>query len=68
MLGLKALLRRVAGKPIPGDNGDKFMSKSYIASEAGPTALSGKGETEMEKTREKLMAEDGRVECPFSNW
>lgn len=66
--GFTALMRRAAGKPVPGDEGEKFMPKGYVISEVGPEGLRGRGKNEMAETRTKLVNDEGRYGCPFSSW
>ena len=65
--GLKALLLRATGGAIPGNDGDKYLPQGYIIAEVGPDALRGKGESEMQVTREKLMRLK-KIGCPFCDW
>ncbi|KAI1339097.1 hypothetical protein F5Y15DRAFT_407405 [Xylariaceae sp. FL0016] len=61
--GFRALLTRLYGGVLPGDEGAKYYPEGYLISELGPSALAGKGVKEMDLTRMKL----GKVRgCPMS--
>jgi hypothetical protein len=64
---MKALLLRLTGGALPGDDGDKYVPQGYIIAEIGPEAFRGKGEAEMQATRERL-SNDKKGGCPFSGW
>lgn len=55
--GLKALLLRLVGGVVPGD--EKYFPGGYRISELGPDALLGKGDEEMDRTRSNLRAKRG---------
>ena len=65
--GLKALFLRLVGGVLPGDNGTTYLPHGYIIPEIGPDALRGKGNHEMEQSRQRLSRND-RVGCPFAKW
>ncbi|CAN9466821.1 unnamed protein product [Alternaria alternata] len=60
--GPKALLLRLIGGAVPGD--EKYHPDGYRIHELGPSELVGKGDTEMGKTRGELRAR--RMGCVFS--
>ncbi|PSK51972.1 hypothetical protein B9Z65_3239 [Elsinoe australis] len=65
--GIKALLLRLAGGKLPGDDGDNYRPEGYKIPEIGPETLKGKGSVEMEGERARLSA-NPRLGCPFSRW
>ncbi|CAA9957301.1 hypothetical protein PTMSG1_00909 [Pyrenophora teres f. maculata] len=60
--GPKALLLRLIGGAVPGEN--KYFPHGYRIHELGPSKLVGRGDNEMEKTREEIRAK--RRGCAFS--
>jgi hypothetical protein len=50
----------MAGKPIPGDEPEKYMAKGFKAEEVGPAFLKGKGVEEMGRDVDKI----GRIMRP----
>jgi hypothetical protein len=60
--GPKALLLRLIGGAIPGDQ--KYLPAGYRIHELGPSELVGKGDAEMRKTSEDLRTR--RMGCVFS--
>lgn len=65
--GIKALLLRLAGGKVPGDDGTRYQPEGYVIPEIGPEVLKGKGSAEMEAERARLSA-NPRLGCPFSRW
>ena len=63
--GPTAWQKWLAGVPLPGDEGDKYMPQGYKIEESGPKSLFGKGAAEMKATKEKLDRERTGG-CPFS--
>lgn len=59
--GLNALLLRLVGGIIPGD--ERYCPEGYRIHELGPVELVGKGDAEMQNTRDELSAKRG---CVFS--
>ncbi|CAI7631841.1 unnamed protein product [Penicillium bialowiezense] len=52
------------GRPVPGDEGDKYHPKGYDISNLGPKAFEGKGGKKLEETLEELKGyRTGK--CPF---
>jgi len=62
--GPGALLARLRGGVLPGDDGDKYYPEGYVISELGPEKFIGKGQKEMEEDIDK-MERLGRSGCPF---
>ena len=60
--GPGALASRLRGVPVPGDEG--FYPEGFKTSDAGPSAFSGKGRLEAERTMERL-AKERTGGCPF---
>jgi hypothetical protein len=52
------------GGTLPGDGGQTYFPEGFLASEVGPSALSGKGREEMDEMRKRLK-EARRGGCPF---
>jgi hypothetical protein len=63
--GPRALVTRLLGHRLPGDDGNKYVPEGYLFEEIGPTALRGKGLKEMELTDAKLK-DARRSGCPFT--
>ena len=63
-----AWMKWFSGKPLPGDEGDKYYPGGYDIAEIGPVALQGKGEAEMETSRRGIGELNARVGCPFKAW
>ncbi|MCJ1325138.1 hypothetical protein MMC10_001800 [Thelotrema lepadinum] len=63
--GPKALLTRLLGGVVPGDEGEKYVPQGYRLTELGPDAFKGKGTKEMDVTKTKLV-ENSRLGCPFA--
>ncbi|KAI1261618.1 hypothetical protein F5Y18DRAFT_419416 [Xylariaceae sp. FL1019] len=60
--GPNALLTRLYGGVLPGDQGTTYHPEGYLISELGPSALVGKGLQEMNMTRTELGKRRG---CPI---
>jgi hypothetical protein len=54
-----------SGGVVPGDEGGKYHPEGYHIDKVGPKGLEGKGNEEMEKTRDILHAR--RLACPFGS-
>lgn len=65
--GLTAWLLRLVGGAVPGDGGAKYFPQGYIIAELGPDELRGKGEDDMQATRERLASNE-MIGCPFARW
>lgn len=63
--GPGALVSRLFGYKIPGDDGDKYHPQGYTFSEVGPHALKSKGKQEMDRTRARLAGAN-HGGCPFA--
>lgn len=52
------------GRPVPGDEGDKYYPHGYRIADVGPRYFEGKGTKALEETMEELK---GRRtgKCPF---
>ena len=64
-----ALLKRLIGAPVPGDDGSRFQPEGYSIHEVGPDKLKGQGKEEMEemvkdleRRRMEVLAKGGG--CP----
>ncbi|EZF27204.1 hypothetical protein H112_00793 [Trichophyton rubrum D6] len=62
--GPEALYTRLLGKPVPGDDGDKYFPNGFVTSSVGPQRFLGKGEEYHGQMKKKLQAERTR-QCPF---
>ncbi|KAJ5180941.1 hypothetical protein N7492_004151 [Penicillium capsulatum] len=63
--GPLALLKRILGQPLPGDDGDRYYPQGYYTPDLGPKYFEGKGRKELGATKEILRQQrDGR--CPFA--
>ena len=63
--GPRALVTRLLGRRLPGDDGNKYAPEGYIFEDVGPDTLKGKGLGEMKET-ETSLAEARRGGCPFN--
>jgi hypothetical protein len=52
------------GRPVPGDEGDKYYPSGYNISDVGPKYFEGKGRKELEETMEQFK-EVRTGKCPF---
>lgn len=52
------------GKPLPGDDGDKYYPQGYSIPDVGPRYFEGKGRTSMNATVEELNTLKAS-RCPF---
>lgn len=59
-----ALLFRLLGLPVPGDEGDKYFPKGYHIDNVGPRRFENKGQEYMEKQMKDLKARR-QGGCPF---
>jgi hypothetical protein len=62
--GPMAWLTRAMGRPVPGDEGDKYYPSGYNISDVGPKYFEGKGRKELEETMEQFK-EVRTGKCPF---
>jgi hypothetical protein len=51
---LQSWIDWLAGRPIPGDEGDKYFPQGYKSSVIGPAFLAGKGLEQAEKDEEQI--------------
>ncbi|KAI5206207.1 hypothetical protein AUEXF2481DRAFT_35405 [Aureobasidium subglaciale EXF-2481] len=51
---LQSWIDWLAGRPIPGDEGDKFFPQGYKSAVMGPAFLAGKGLAQAEKDEEQI--------------
>jgi hypothetical protein len=63
--GPRALVTRLFGRRLPGDDGNKYAPEGYAFDDVGPDALRGKGVEEMRVTEARLSAAR-RGGCPFA--
>ncbi|KAK2760709.1 hypothetical protein FQN54_001944 [Arachnomyces sp. PD_36] len=63
--GPGALLTWLMGRPVPGDEGEKYYPGGYVIEDVGPKRFEGKGREELGRTRERLEGER-RGQCPFA--
>lgn len=67
--GPMAWLSWLQGKPLAGDEGQKYEPDGCDVAELGPVALKGKGQEEMQASREKISRLNARAAgCPFAAW
>lgn len=62
--GPRALITRVLGRRLPGDDNNKYAPKGYLLEEIGPDVLKGQGLQEMRAT-EATLTGARRGACPF---
>lgn len=62
--GPRAWITWVLRRKLPGDDGNKYMPEGYTFDEVGPITLRGKGISDMDNTRARLL-EQRRSGCPF---
>ncbi|KAJ5127176.1 hypothetical protein N7448_007955 [Penicillium atrosanguineum] len=62
--GPMAWLTWALGRPVPGDEGDKFYPSGYTIPDVGPKHFEGKGKKELEEMMEQLK-EFRTGKCPF---
>lgn len=63
--GPRALVTRILGRRLPGDDRNKYAPEGYLFEEVGPDVLSGKGIQEMRST-EAALNDARRGGCPFT--
>jgi hypothetical protein len=63
--GPRALITRILGRRLPGDDGNKYAPEGYLFEEIGPDILKGKGLPEMSVT-EATLINARRGGCPFA--
>lgn len=63
--GLSALLTRLRGGELPGDDG-RLLPEGFVVGDLGPTGLMGKGQEECQKEVRRVedVVERARG-CPF---
>ena len=61
---VQACIYRVLGKPLPGDEGDRYCPQGYLIGEVGPNHQVGKGSDDMKRIAEDLK-KGNRGGCPF---
>jgi hypothetical protein len=59
-----AIVTRLMGLPLPGDQGEKYYPTGYDLANVGPKSMEGLGKQYMEKQVEGMKAER-RGQCPF---
>ncbi|KAK4970890.1 hypothetical protein LTR42_007867 [Elasticomyces elasticus] len=64
---LNSWLIRMVGGSVPGDQGAKYCPQGYSITELGSDDMRGKGEHDMQATRDRL-SRNGRIDCPFDRW
>ncbi|CAG8062616.1 unnamed protein product [Penicillium salamii] len=52
------------GRPIPGDEGDKYCPRGYFTPDLGPKYFEGKGHKELKDFKESLR-QQRQGQCPF---
>ena len=62
--GPRAWISRLAGRKLPGDDGNFYLPEGWIFPELGPSALKNKGIKEMDQERARMLKHD-RGGCPF---
>ncbi|EGD98232.1 hypothetical protein TESG_05613 [Trichophyton tonsurans CBS 112818] len=62
--GPEALYTRLLGKPVPGDDGDKYFPNGFVTPSVGPQRFLGRGEEYHGQMKKKLLAER-TGQCPF---
>ncbi|CAG8172083.1 unnamed protein product [Penicillium olsonii] len=62
--GPTAWLKWALGRPLPGDEGDKYYPRGYFAPDLGPKYFEGKGRKELEVLKETLR-QQRKGQCPF---
>ncbi len=62
--GPRALVSRLLGRRLPGDDGNKYAPEGYTFEEIGPVLVKGKGIREMEDIESRLKSAR-RGGCPF---
>ena len=65
--GPRAMITRIFGRVLPGDEGAKYEPRGYRLHEMGSDAFKNRGTLEMEETRRKLR-DDPRGGRPFAAW
>jgi hypothetical protein len=62
--GPTAWLTWALGRPVPGDEGDKYYPAGYSIPDLGPKNFEGKGKKQLEETLEEMKGyRTGK--CPF---
>ncbi|KAJ5561442.1 hypothetical protein N7535_004091 [Penicillium sp. DV-2018c] len=62
--GPTAWLTWALGRPVPGDEGDKYYPNGYTIADVGPKYFEGKGKKQLEETLEELK-QYRTGKCPF---
>ena len=63
--GPKSWITRLAGRKLPGDDGNKYSPEGWTYAEIGPSVLRGKGVKYMHKDHTRLSSKK-RGGCPFA--
>ncbi|KAK2750318.1 hypothetical protein FQN57_003798 [Myotisia sp. PD_48] len=63
--GPMAWYSRALGRPLPGDDGDKYFPNGFDTADVGPKIFVGKGREHFESTKKKFAAERKGM-CPFA--
>lgn len=62
--GPEAWLTWALGRPVPGDEGDKYYPSGYHIPDVGPKYFEGKGRKQLDETMEEMKGfRTGK--CPF---
>ena len=61
---MQAWLYRMLGKPVPGDDNDKYSPKGYHIGDVGPNHMVGKGMDSTSEIKANLKKRN-RGGCPF---
>lgn len=62
--GPLAWLTRILGRPVPGDEGDKYYPNGYVIEDVGPKYFEGKGRKAIDEAMEELK-QYRTGKCPF---
>lgn len=62
--GPKSWLTRLAGRKLPGDDGNIYMPEGWTYAELGPRVLRNKGTQEMDDNQAQML-KSNRGACPF---
>ena len=62
--GPRSWVSRLAGRKVPGDDGNIYLPEGWTFPELGPSALKNKGIREMDEDRARML-KNGRGGCPF---
>ncbi|KAF3480136.1 uncharacterized protein GIQ15_05483 [Arthroderma uncinatum] len=62
--GPETMYSRMLGRPVPGDDGDKYFPGGFNPPDVGPQRFLGKGKEYHEQTKKRLQVER-TGQCPF---